>query len=97
MIALALAALAAPQASPAEVRVVEYLKVHVKPRERVVVSKLYNEVFTSDAERAVLNRLFNTFFKLPLYIAQHQQAAGKPPTLRRSRSSFASRCRDRRT
>ena len=46
-----------------------------------MVSQLYNEVFTSDAERAVLNRLFNTFFKLPLYIAQHEKAAGRPPTL----------------
>lgn len=67
--------------APAEVKVVEYLKAHVRPGERVVVSQLYNEVFTGDAERAVLNRLFNAFFKLPLYLAQHQQAAGKPPTL----------------
>jgi thiol-disulfide isomerase/thioredoxin len=78
---LLVAALLAPQAPEAEVKVVEYLKAHVRPGERVVVSELYNEVFTTDAERAALNRLFNTFFKLPLYLAQHQQAAGKPPTL----------------
>jgi thiol-disulfide isomerase/thioredoxin len=78
---LIVAALAAPQVPQAEVKVVEYLKAHVKAGERVVVSQLYNEVFTTDAERAALNRLFNTFFKLPLYLAQHQQAAGKPPTL----------------
>ena len=78
---LLVAALLAPQAPEAEVQVVEYLKAHVRPGERVVVSELYNEVFTTDAERAALNRLFNTFFKLPLYLAQHQQAAGKPPTL----------------
>jgi thiol-disulfide isomerase/thioredoxin len=47
----------------------------------MVVSQLYNEVFTTDAERAALNRLFDTFFKLPLYMAQQQKAAGKPPTL----------------
>ena len=75
------AALAAAQAPPAEVKVVEYLKTHVTAGERVVVSQLYNEVFTTDAERAALNRLFNTFFKLPLYMAQYQKAAGKPPTL----------------
>ncbi len=78
---LLVAVLAAPQAPPAEVQVVEYLKAHVKAGERVVVSQLYNEVFTTDDERAALNRLFNTFFKLPLYMAQQQQAAGKPPTL----------------
>jgi len=78
------AATQAPTAAPpseAEVRVVEYLKDYVRPHQRVVVSQLYNEVFTSDEERAVLNRLFNTFFKIPLYLAQQQQAAGRPPTL----------------
>jgi len=75
------AALAAPQASEAEARVVEYLKANVKPGQPVVVSELYNTVFTGPEERAALNRLFNTFFKMPLYLAQHVAAAGKPPTL----------------
>ena len=88
---LLVAALAAPQAPEAEVKVVEYLKAHVKSGERVVVSQLYNEVFTGDAERAVLNRLFNTFFKLPLYMAQHQKAAGKPPTLAEIAEQFSFR------
>ena len=86
---LLVAALAAPQAPEAEVKVVEYLKAHVRPGERVVVSQLYNEVFTGDAERAALNRLFNTFFKLPLYLAQYQKAAGKPPTLAEISEQFA--------
>ncbi len=82
MIAFILAAaLAAPQAPEAEVRVVEYLKANVKPGQPVVVSELYNTVFTSPEDRAVLNRLFNIFFKMPLYMAQYQKAAGKPPTL----------------
>jgi thiol-disulfide isomerase/thioredoxin len=65
----------------AEARVVEYLKRHVKPGERVVVSQLYNEVFTAPEERAALDRLFNVFFKIPLFVAQYVQAAGKPPSL----------------
>jgi thiol-disulfide isomerase/thioredoxin len=75
------AALAAPQASEAEARVVEYLKANVKPGQPVVVSELYNTVFTTPEDRAVLNRLFNIFFKMPLYMAQYQKAVGKPPTL----------------
>jgi thiol-disulfide isomerase/thioredoxin len=73
--------LAVPQAPPAEARVVEYLKANVKPGQPVVVSELYNTVFTGPEERAALNRLFNTFFKIPLYVAQYLKAAGKPPTL----------------
>ncbi len=80
MIALVLAA-ALSTPTPAEARVVEYLKANVKPGQPVVVSDLYNTVFTAPEERAVLNRLFNTFFKMPLYLAQHLAAAGKPPTL----------------
>jgi thiol-disulfide isomerase/thioredoxin len=82
VIALVLAALVvAPPPPEAEARVVEYLKAHVKPGRPVVVSELYNTVFTGPEERAALNRLFNTFFKMPLYLAQHRKAAGKPPTL----------------
>jgi thiol-disulfide isomerase/thioredoxin len=82
VIAFVLAALvAAPQAPEAEVRVVEYLKANVRPGQPVVLSELYNSVFAGPDERAALNRLFNTFFKMPLYVAQHQKAAGKPPTL----------------
>lgn len=92
MLALAFGAVfAAAAVPPAEVRVVEYLKAHVKPGERVVVSQLYNEVFTSAEERAVLDRLFNSFFKLPLYLAQHQKAAGRPPTLAEISEQFGFR------
>ena len=82
MIAFILAVvLVAPPAPPAEARVVEYLRANVKPGQPVVVSELYNTVFTGPEERAALNRLFNTFFKMPLYMAQQQKAAGRPPTL----------------
>jgi len=81
VLALLIALLAVPQAPEAEVRVVEYLKANVKPGQPVVVSELYNTVFTGPEERSLFNRLFNTFFKMPLYVAQYQKAAGKPPTL----------------
>ena len=77
----ALVMLSTAGASVAEVRVVEYLKANVEPGKPVVVSRLVNQVFTSPEERKVLDRLFGTFFKIPLYVAQHQQAAGRPPTL----------------
>jgi thiol-disulfide isomerase/thioredoxin len=69
-----------PSADP-EARVVEYLRQNVKPGDRVVVSDLLNNVFTTPEERAALNRLFGTFFKIPLFAAQHQKSAGRPPSL----------------
>ena len=79
---------APPGADDPEARIVEYLRRHVKPGQEVVVSELYNEVFTAPAERAVLDRLFNVFFKIPLFIAQHQQANGRPPSLREISEQF---------
>lgn len=84
MVLTLIAALAVPQAASAptpEARIVEHLKANVKQGQRVVVSELYNNVFTAPEERAALNRMFNTFFKIPLYAAQVQKASGRPPKL----------------
>ena len=64
-----------------ESRIVEYLREHAKPGERVVVSDLYNNVFRTPEERRVLSRLFNTFFKIPLFVAQYKAATNQIPTL----------------
>jgi thiol-disulfide isomerase/thioredoxin len=83
-------ALVAPQ-SEAETRVVEYLKANVKPGEPVMASRLANEVFTAPDERKALDRLFKTFFKVPLYLAQHRKSTGQPPTLAEISEQFAFR------
>ena len=72
-----------------EAAIVEYLKANVKPGTPVVVSKLFNEVFTGEPERKALNRLFNTFFKIPLFVVQAQTANGKPPSLAEISEQFA--------
>jgi thiol-disulfide isomerase/thioredoxin len=74
--------LQAPQASPAERKIVEYLKVNVKPGQPVVVSNLYNNVFKTPEERKVLDRLFNTFFKIPLFVVQYNATKKTIPTLK---------------
>ena len=83
-------ALVTPQQA-AETRVVEYLKANVKPGEPVLASRLANEVVTAPEERKALDRLFKTFFKVPLYLAQHRKSAGKPPTLAEIAEQFAFR------
>ena len=90
-LSLAASPVPAYQAVPAtaEATIVEYLKANVKPGEPVVVSKLFNEVFTQDAERRALNRLFNTFFKIPLFVVQTQKSTGRPPSLKDISEQFA--------
>lgn len=94
-LALSLALVAPPQdiqpnaaASP-EAAIIEYLQANVKPGQPVVVSTLFNEVFTGAPERKALNRLFNTFFKIPLFVVQVQEATGKPPSLGQISEQFA--------
>jgi len=77
-----------PAVNP-EAAIVEYLKANVRPGAPVVVSTLFNEVFTGEAERKVLNRLFNTFFKIPLFIVQSHKARGTPPSLKEISEQFA--------
>ncbi len=80
---------APPVALSPEAAIVEYLKANVKPGEPVVVSRLFNEVFTGEPERKALNRLFNTFFKIPLFVVQVQKARGTPPTLKEISEQFS--------
>ncbi len=64
-----------------EERIVQYLREHVKPGERVIVSDLNNNVFKTPEERKVLDRMFNTFFKIPLFVAQYKAATSQIPSL----------------
>jgi len=64
-----------------ERRIISYVKENLQPGKPLVVSKLYNEVFTSPEERQILNKLNNAFFRAPLYIVEHQMTQGRLPTL----------------
>jgi thiol-disulfide isomerase/thioredoxin len=64
-----------------EERIVNYLREHVKPGERVIVSDLNNNVFKTPEEQKVLDRIFNTFFKIPLFVAQYKASTNQAPTL----------------
>ncbi|MBI2822652.1 MAG: TlpA family protein disulfide reductase [Acidobacteria bacterium] len=57
------------------------LRTLIQPGQPLIVSNLYNEVFTSAAERQVLDRLFNVFFKIPIYIVQEYETRGRSPSL----------------
>jgi thiol-disulfide isomerase/thioredoxin len=64
-----------------ERRIITYVKDNLKPGEPLVLSELYNEVFTSPDEREVLSRLNDVFFRVPLYVIEFQVGHGELPTL----------------
>src|SRR5207247_8215820 len=53
-----------------ETRIIGYLKKNVRPGQSVLVTDLYNNVFTSNEEREALQRLYDAFFKIPATAAQ---------------------------
>jgi thiol-disulfide isomerase/thioredoxin len=76
-----LAVLPAQSDLAVEERVVDYLIKHVEPGKPVIVSELYNNIFTTAEERKALDRLFNVFFKIPIFVVQHKTATDRIPTI----------------
>jgi thiol-disulfide isomerase/thioredoxin len=65
----------------AEVRVLDYVRTHLQPGQPLMVTDLYNRVFTQPDERQALNKLYNAFFRIPLFVANYQEKFKAPPTL----------------
>jgi thiol-disulfide isomerase/thioredoxin len=72
----------------AEARVITYIRAHLEPGKPLLVTQLYNQVFTDPAERAALDKLYRAFFRIPLFVAHYQEKFGRPPTLRTIADQF---------
>ena len=81
------ATLALPQPD-AETRVLQYIREHLRPGQPLLVTDLYNNVFTRPDERQALDKLYNAFFRIPLFVAQYQEKFGSPPTLKTVSEQF---------
>jgi peroxiredoxin len=79
---LLLSATLALSQSDAETRVLQYVSEHLHPGQPLMVTELYNQVFTQPDERQALDKLYNAFFRIPLFVAQYQEKFGSPPTLK---------------
>ena len=87
------ATLALPQPD-AETRILQYIREHLRPGQPLVVTELYNNVFTRPDERQALDKLYNAFFRIPLFVAQYQEKFGSPPTLKIISEQFDLRAPD---
>ncbi len=80
--------LSAQDAEDPERRIISYIKESLKPGEPLIVSKLYNEVFTAPEERAVLDKLNGAFFRVPLFIIEFEGREGRLPSLEEIAGQF---------
>jgi peroxiredoxin len=65
----------------AETRVLSYIRDHLQPGQPLLVTELYNKVFTQPEERKALDKLYGAFFRIPFFVAQYQEKFGSPPSL----------------
>ncbi len=64
-----------------EARIVTYLDETVAPGQFVLVTDLYNNVFTTPEEREALQRLYDSLFEIPAFAAQVYMETGRIPTV----------------
>lgn len=74
--------LQAAKSSDAEARVLTYIRERLQPGQPLLITNLYNQVFTQPEERKALDKLYKSFFRIPLFATQYQEKFGFPPTLR---------------
>lgn len=72
----------------AEKRVLDYIRENLKPGQPLLVTDLYGKVFTEPQERQALDKLYRAFFRIPLFLAQHQERLGAPPDLKTVAEQF---------
>ncbi len=72
----------------AERRVLEYVRQHVAPGRPLIVTELYNTVFTQADERRALDKLYRAFFRIPLFVVNYQSKFGSPPRLQKIAEQF---------
>jgi peroxiredoxin len=77
--------------SDAETRVLDYIRAHLRPGQPLIITDLYNHVFTQPDERQALDKLYNAFFRIPLFVANYQEKFGSPPSLKVIAEQFALR------
>ena len=65
----------------AEARVLDYIRTHLQPGQPLMVTDLYNRVFTQPDERQAINKYYKAFFRIPLFVADYQEKFKSPPTL----------------
>ncbi len=79
---------AAAQVTDAEARVLSYIRDHLRPGQPLLISELYNNVFTQPEERKALDKLYNAFFRIPLFLAEYQEKFGSAPKLKTIAQQF---------
>jgi len=64
-----------------EARVVAYLRENVTPGKPVLVTELYNNVFTTPEEQKAVKRLYDALFQIPAFVVTTEMSTGKIPSL----------------
>ena len=89
VIVVGIALLPLPAAESIEARILGHIGKNLRDGQPVIVTDLYGKVFTAPEERQVLDKLFRSFFRIPLFLVDHQEKLDRYPTLKDIASQFS--------
>ena len=76
------------QVETTESRVLRSIRERLQPGQPLLITELYEKVFTRDEERRVLNKLYAAFFRIPLFLVEYQEWFHRHPTLKEIAAQF---------
>ena len=72
-----------------EGRILGHIRENLRSEQPLIVTDLYEKVFTQPEERQVLDKLYRAFFRIPLFLVDYQERLGKYPKLQEIAAQFA--------
>lgn len=78
-----------PAQESVEGRILGHIRENLTSGQRLLVTDLYEKVFTKPEERQVLDKLYRAFFRIPLFLVDYEEKLDRYPTLEEIASQFA--------
>ena len=82
-------ALCLPAGESVEGRILGHIRDNLRSGQPLIVTDLYEKVFTQPEERQVLDKLYRAFFRIPLFLVDYQERLQRYPTLQEIAAQFA--------
>ena len=78
-----------PAQETVEGRILGHIRENLTSGQPLLVTDLYEKVFTKPEERQVLGKLYRAFFRIPLFLVDYKERLDRYPTLEEIASQFA--------
>ena len=78
-----------PTEKTVEGKILRHIRQNLSSGQKLLITNLYEKVFTKPEERKVLDKLYRAFFRIPLFLLDYKERLNRYPTLEEVASQFA--------